>query len=45
VEGAKFLNGIAVAADGSIYVSGTGATDARGAVYRIAPDGTVSTIS
>jgi predicted lipoprotein with Yx(FWY)xxD motif len=45
IPGAKFLNGIAVAPDGSIFVSDTGATDAHGAIYRIAPDRTVSTVS
>jgi hypothetical protein len=45
VPGAQFLNGIAVAPDGTIYVSDTGGKGAHGAIYRISLDGTVATVS
>lgn len=41
VEGASFLNGIAVAADGTIFVSNT-RTESR--LYRITPDGQVTVL-
>lgn len=42
VEGAVRLNDLAVAADGTIYVSDSGSDDSPGALFRIDPAGKVS---
>lgn len=45
IEGAKFLNDVAVAEDGTVFVTDTGTTDIPGAIYRVDPDGTVEKIA
>ena len=42
MPGAVRLNDLAVAADGTVYVTDSGSNDQAGALWRIAPDGSVS---
>ena len=44
VEGAEFLNGIAVAENGDLYVTDPGTDPASGAIFRIGPNGKVTKI-
>lgn len=45
IEGAKFLNDLAVASDGTVFITDTGTKDVPGAVYEIDPGGTVRAIA
>lgn len=45
IEGAKFLNDIAIAPDGTLYVTDTGTKDVPGAIYEVSADGEVSTLA
>lgn len=45
IEGAKFLNGLAIASDGTIYVTDSGTKNVPGAIFRVAPDHSIATIA
>lgn len=45
IEGAKFLNDMAVAEDGAVYITDSGTKKSPGAIYRIADDGAVAKIA
>ena len=45
VENAKFLNGVAIAENGDVYVTDTGTDPASGAIFRIGTDGSVTKIA
>lgn len=45
IEGAEFLNDVAIAPNGNLYVTDTGTKDVPGAVYEITPGGEVRAIA
>lgn len=45
IDGADFLNDVAVTADGTVFATDTGTDDSPGAVYRISADGNVTKIA
>ncbi len=45
IDGARFLNDMAVAGDGTVFITDTGTKSIPGAVYRIDPDGNVEKIA
>ncbi|SFP61280.1 SMP-30/gluconolactonase/LRE family protein [Tranquillimonas alkanivorans] len=45
IEGAKFLNGIAIAENGTVFVTDTGTDPASSAIHRVGPNGTATTIA
>ena len=44
-DGARFLNGLAVAEDGTVFITDTGTKDVPGAVYRVSPEGEAEAIA
>ena len=45
IEGAKFLNDLTVAPDGTIFITDSGTKDVPGAVYEAKPAGKVQAIA
>lgn len=45
ISGAKFLNALAVASDGTIYVTDTGTEQSPGAIYGVEPGGKVRAVA
>jgi predicted lipoprotein with Yx(FWY)xxD motif len=45
IEGAKFLNDVAIASDGTVYITDSGTKDVPGAIYEVTADRKVRTIA